>query len=286
MITPLDEQEQVDCRSVRRLVDHIVEGGVHGILVLGTTGEGPALGERKRAAAIQTAVEAVNCRVPVVVGCMAPGTRLALNYIEMAASLGADAAAVTPPFYYSTDDQHVLETHFRRVADESLLPIVIYNIPQNTHSSLAPETIIALGELGNVIGVKESSGNIEYLQSLLDLRSNGQFKVFQGTEVSMVDSLLMGADGLVPGSANVAPHWLVQLYDAAQTGDRQTALEYQQKAVDFWKGCRSAGWLPFLKAAVSVLGLCSGRAIEPMVSASSHQEEQIRCTLRDLGLLK
>lgn len=286
MLTPLDAEERIEHSSVSRLVEHLIQGGVHGIFVLGTGGEGTALRAAERRIMVEATVQAVAGRVPILVGCSAVSTQLVLEQIAQVADLAVAAAVVTPPFYYSTNDQAALAYHFRRIAENSPLPIVIYNIPQTTHSMLAPETMATLGEMPNVIAVKDSCADLQHFRRLLELRPYPEFSIFQGSEVPMLDSLALGADGLVPGSGNLAPRWLVNLYEAAKAGDLETARLYQERVNAYRAGCYTGGyWLTALKGAAGMLGLCPERCTAPLPPLSGEHRQRVRDTLQKLGLL-
>jgi len=286
LLTPLNSDERIDRPSVFRLVEHVIQGGVHGAFVLGTGGEGPALRASERVAMVETTVEAVAGRVPVLAGCSAVSTQLVVEQIGQLADRGLTAAVVTPPFYFGTDDQAILEHHFRLIAEVSSLPIVIYNIPSLTHSPMAPETIATLGSLPNVIAVKDSTGDMGHFRRLLELRPRPDFSVFQGSEVPMIESLSLGGDGIVPGSANLAPQWLVKLYESVKAGELQTARLYQERIDTYRAGCYSGGyWLTALKGAASMLGLCPERCTAPLPSLGAQHRQQVYETLERLELL-
>jgi 4-hydroxy-tetrahydrodipicolinate synthase len=286
MLTPLDTEERIERSSVSRLVEHLIQGGVHGIFVLGTGGEGTALRASERRTMVEETVKAVAGRVPILVGCSAVSTQLVLEQIEQVADLAVAAAVVTPPYYYGTNDQTALAYHFRRIAEDSSLPIVIYNIPQTTHSMLAPETMAALAEMPNIIAVKDSCADMAHFRRLLELRPYPEFSIFQGSEVPMLDSLKLGADGLVPGSGNLAPRWLVNLYEAAKAGDWETARLYQEHVNAYRAGCYTGGyWLTALKGAADMLGLCSERCTAPLPALTPEHRQRVHDTLHKLGLL-
>jgi 4-hydroxy-tetrahydrodipicolinate synthase len=287
MITPLDAEGHVDPAGVAKMTRHLLAGGVHGIFVLGTAGEGPAIRESERAAVLRTVVETVQGRGNVLAGCMAVSTARALDYAAEAKACGADAVVVTPPFYYGTESQEVMITHFRAVAAASPLPVLLYNIPGMTHSPLAPETIIALAEVPNIVGVKDSSGKVEQIEALLRLRGGRAFAILNGSEGALVDLLSKGQDGLVPSSGNIVPAWIVQLYDAVQRGDLAAAQACQDKIATYRQGVFVGGsyWVSSLKTAANLLGLCEPYATAPIPPTPPAHREKIRVTLQGLGLL-
>jgi 4-hydroxy-tetrahydrodipicolinate synthase len=287
MITPLDAEERIDRPAVAKVVEHLLGAGVHGLFLLGTAGEGATVREGQHAVLIEEAVRAARGRVPILAGCIATSTRRALDYIAIAAAKGADAVVITPPFYFGTEDQNVLYAHFSHIAQASPLPVVMYNIPQTTHSSLTAETIARLAELENIVAVKDSSGKMEHFQRIIALRPQGKtFSIFQGSESAMIDSLTMGADGLVAGSSNAVPGWIVALYQAVSAGEIDRALTYQQKVAAYRQACYTGHyWLSSLKTVVSLQGYCQPFAAEPIPPVTSAHREEIRQWLASAGLL-
>lgn len=287
MVTPLDDDEHVDRPAVARIVEHMLAGGVNGVFVLGTGGEGPALPMRDKATVIAETVRLINGRVPVLAGCSAVSTRQVLDEIAQAADLGADAAVVTPPYYFSWENQQVIASHYRALADESPLPIVAYNIPHMTHSPLTPETVAELAQLPRIVAIKDSHNDLQHFRRELALRpARADFSIFQGSEKIMLDSLLEGADGIVPGSANLAPRWAVTLFQAAKRGDVAAARAVFADMNAYREGCYSDGyWLSALKEGLHMLGLCGTRCMRPTPSVTEAHRARIVATLKRLGVL-
>ncbi|MEA3407110.1 MAG: dihydrodipicolinate synthase family protein [Chloroflexota bacterium] len=285
MITPLDEDERVDVASVHRVVAHMLKGGVGGIFALGTAGEGPAIREEERGVLLEAVVGAVGGRVPVLAGCMTVSTQRALDYAREAADCGADAVVMTPPFYYGTEDQNVLLEHYTYLADQSPLPVIMYNIPGMTHAFLEAETAAELGEREEIVAVKDSSADMEHLRRLIPLCEASGLKILQGSERALIESLELGVHGLVSASANVAPQWFAALWDAFQEGDMETVHAYDQKAAAYREGVYGQGyWLSCLKMAMNVLGLCQPVTTRPIPPVDAEQRERIRATLERVGL--
>lgn len=285
MITPLDAQERVDVAGVHRVVDHLLEGGVSGIFALGTAGEGPAIRQEERSVLLEAVVEAVGGQVPVLAGCMTVSTQRALDCAREAADCGADAAVMTPPFYYGAEDQEIFLEHFVYLAKESPLPVIMYNIPGTTHAFLEAETAAELGEREEIVAVKDSSADMEHLRRLMPLCEASGLRVLQGSERALLESLELGIHGLVSASANVAPQWFAALWDAFQAGDMEDVHAYDEKAAAYREGVYGQGyWLSCLKMAMNVLGLCQPVTTRPIPPVDAEQRERIRATLERIGL--
>jgi len=260
LITPLRDGGAVDEQALGRLASLLLDAGVAGLFVLGSSGEGPWLTPAERACVIRVAVAAAAGRVPVLVGVLEPSAARVVEAVEQAAEFGADAAVVTTPYYFEADDdaQH---DHFAAVAARSALPLIVYNIPKMTHNVVAPSTVRRLLVSANVIGIKDSAGAAEAFAGFLALKAERpDFRVFQGAERQSARALREGADGLVPGLSNVAPELFVQLSARVSEGAHEAAERLQDDVAALWELHTHGFWLECLKFAVSVLGIGNGAA--------------------------
>ena len=254
MITPLTPSGDLDPAATEQLVERLIAGGVDGIFVLGTSGEGPWLTADQCVAMMQIAVRATAGRVPVLGGVLEPGTRRTLEAIDRAAACGVSAVVVTTPYYFEADAP-MQRVHFATVARRSPLPIVLYNIPSMTHNVIAPETVADLLDCGSIVGIKDSAGDWQAFESLLVLRDQRpDFQVLQGAEKLSLRSLLAGADGIVPGMGNVAPRLFADLVKSVRAGDTSAAELIQQQVDALWHLHTHGFWLACLKYAVSLVG--------------------------------
>lgn len=288
--TPLSDIDALDAAGLERLVEHILAGGVHALFLLGTTGEGPALSYRLRREVIQRTCEQVAGRVPVLVGVTDTSPTETLRMIDCAAEVGAAAAVVAPPFYFPLTQMDMLRL-IEDLAQRSPLPLLLYNQPQLTKLSFSPETVEVAAEISNVVGLKDSSGDMQYLRAVLRrVQRVPQFKVLVGAEHLLVEALDSGAHGGVPGGANIFPHLPVKLYEAWKAGRRELAVEIQKQIVTFgdpiWNsGEAGLAHLRRLKCALNVLGLCSARPAWPCIESSVEERSLITEHLRSCGIL-
>lgn len=223
MVTPVtDRKGVVDREMARSLSTFLVDGGVHGLFPCGSTGEFSSLSRDQRAAMIESVVESAP-GVPVLAGCGGTSLEEVGQYVEDADDVGADAAVVVTPYYLQTTQDGLLE-FYRAVADRAPLPIVLYTIPSLTNHHLRPDTVSTLAEHPNVVGIKDSSGDMSYHFDLVS-RAPASFSVMQGSSELAVSSLDVGSDGLVVGPANVFPGAHADLYDAYVEGDRGRAVQ-------------------------------------------------------------
>jgi 4-hydroxy-tetrahydrodipicolinate synthase len=285
MISPLDAAAGVDAGAVRELVEYVVAGGVSGLFVLGGCGEGAWLTAPQRRAVIEATRQAAGGRIPVLAGVMLPGTGPAVEAARQATDAGADAIVVGSPYYFGVDGD-AQRRHVETVLRATALPALLYNIPQCTHQVLAPEVAAALAREPQVIGIKDSAGDFAAFQRYLAIRqAQPSFRVLQGNESLASASLLQGADGLVPGLANVAPALLVALREAAGKGDAPTCARLQTAVEDLVSLYEQGHWLPALKAAVAALGIGTGQPPAPLAPPGEAQRQAILAVLRRHDLL-
>jgi 4-hydroxy-tetrahydrodipicolinate synthase len=284
LATPLNEDETVDEAGMRRLVRRVLEGGVHGVVVLGSAGEFAALADAQKGRAIEIVVSEVAGQVPVIAGTGEPGTARAIEQTRLAARLGVDAAMVVPPYYYGQPSGAVLR-HYRALADAGDLPLVLYNIPGCTKVTIEPDVVAELSGQDRFIGIKDSSGNFGYFQTVAAECRSERFGVVTGSDRFLFPSLLVGGDGSIGPTANIAPQWFVQLWDAVQEGRIDDAREAQEKIVNLGQIYRPGGFHQGLKGALACLGVCGRAVTAPMEALDQAQMEQVRATLQELHLL-
>jgi 4-hydroxy-tetrahydrodipicolinate synthase len=286
MVTPLDAEERLDEAGLERQIDRLLTAGVHGIYLLGSTGEGPALRDAERQRTIRRAVQGVNGRVPVVVGCMASGTAKAIDNIRMAEAAGANAVAVTPPHYYPLSGRAEMVEHYRQCAGATGLPVLIYNIPSTTKVMLAPETIMAIRELPRVAGIKDSSGDLAHVLRILALRgADPTFRVLVGALAITGPALLMGADGLVPGPGNLDPALMVELYERGRSGDASSVRALQPRIYSLLRVLEYGPGVTCLKTALELMGVCAAHVTAPFPRMGERERAGLAAVMREHGLL-
>jgi 4-hydroxy-tetrahydrodipicolinate synthase len=217
---------------------------------------------------------------------MLPATGPAVEAARQAEAEGADALVVGSPYYFDVDPA-TQGRHVEAVLDAVGIPALLYNIPQCTHHRLSAETVGALARDSRVLGIKDSAGDFEAFQGFLAVKQRRPaFRVLQGNEPLATASLLQGADGLVPGLANVAPALLVALREAAARGDAATCVGRQEAIRELAEIYAQGHWLPALKAACAALGLGDGRPAPPLRAAGDRERAAVEAILRRHGLLR
>src|SRR5262245_17524101 len=226
--TPMQANEDLDLPRLQWYLDHLIGEGVHGVFVLGTNSEFYALDEREKQEVIATAVAHVRGRVPVFAGTGAESTREAVRLTKMAEKEKADGVSVITPYFISPSQQEIYD-HYRRVAESTSLPVVLYNNPSTCGGlKIDVDTVARLAEIPNILAVKDSSGDLqntnEYLRVVPD-----RFSVLQGRDTLIYQAVIFGARGAVPATANVAPRLLVEIYEAAARGDHAAGQAAQRR---------------------------------------------------------
>jgi len=285
LVTPLHRDGSADESGIKRLVEHVISGGVHGLLPLGSTGEGAALGERTRWQVLKTVIEAAAGRVPVICGVAQPHLEAARAEVAAASRLGADAALVAPPFYYPTD-QATLRAFYRRLAADSKIPLLLYNIPQFTKVVAEPATLAELATEGTIAGIKDSSRDFEYFENVrLATRSLEHFRMFTGSDTMLLASLAMGGAGTICGAANVAPNWVVRIYDDFRRGDWNSARTDQEALIELVTALRAGVFPASIKAALQLQGICEPWPAPPTAALDGAATARLRESLDRWGLL-
>lgn len=294
VVTPLTEKFEVDYPSFTRVIENLIDGGVHGLFVLGSTSEVVFHDAAARTKIIEHAVKVNNGRLPIFVGVIDPTTDRVIAHSHTAKAAGADALVVTAPFYARTNQAETID-HFRYIRDAVDLPLVAYDIPVCVHIKLERNTTVTLGREGTIAGVKDSSaddGNLRYV--MLDMAEKRDFFAMTGSEIVVDNVLGMGAHGVVPGLANVDPHGYVKLWNLFQAGDYEAARQEQERLCRLFEivwlaqprtSAGSAGVGAF-KTAMRQLGIISTNVMaRPQRSLNAEETTKIDAILRATGLL-
>jgi 4-hydroxy-tetrahydrodipicolinate synthase len=289
LLTPLQARDRLDLDGLTQLIENVLAGGVHGVFLLGTTGEGPSLSHRLQRQFVEEAVRCIEGRVPVLVGITDTSVEESLTLARLCADEGVDAVVLAAPYYFPMH-QADLVRYVQDLLDELPLPLVLYNMPSHSKVAFEIETVRRLAEDSRIIGVKDSSAQLLYFHKLLEIaRDRPDFSVLMGPEELLGESVLMGGHGGVCGGANLVPELYVDLYEAALTGELREVLRLQQQVLRLSKllyevAPAPTGYLTGVKTAANLLGLCSDRLAEPLYQMSPEKRRQLAQHLRDLGL--
>jgi 4-hydroxy-2-oxoglutarate aldolase len=284
--TPFAEDESVDLKALRSNLARWNASGVSGYVALGSTGERFHLDEREREAVVETARECVPRELSFVVGVGGQGTRGTVEDCKLTARQGADAVLVlTPHFYKGAMTQAALASHFEAVADSSPVPVVLYNIPQNTGVALAPETVARLSEHENVAGIKDSSGDVANFVEMVRLVGEGakEFDLLTGHAGVFHASLASGAVGGILAAGCVLPRLCVEIYEAARAGEHERARELQRSLAPVARAVTVRFGIGGLKYALDLLGYAGGPVRAPLAEPGEDARREIARLLDEVG---
>ena len=287
MVTPLRGRDSLDEAGLERLIEHILAGGVHGLFLLGTTGEGPSLSYRLRKELIERTCRQVNGRVPVLVCITDTAFQESLNVARFSADAGAAAVVVAPP-YYLPAGQAELQEYLNHLVPALPLPVFLYNMPSLTQVSYETEIIRSAMDDPRIIGIKDSSGNMTYFHRVAELLMHRpDWSLLIGAEELLAYAVFVGGNGGVTGGANVFPQLYVKLFEAACAGDVKLAraLQAHVMAVSnlYRVGRHSSAGIKGIKCALSTLGVCDDFMAEPFQRFHKAERERVRKILDDLG---
>jgi 4-hydroxy-tetrahydrodipicolinate synthase len=289
LVSPFTAAGALDEAAFRRLVERQVRAGISGLVPCGTTGESPTLSSAERERLIELTVELAGTdagasRPTVIAGTGTNDTAATIRATRRAAELGADAALVVAP-YYNRPNQAMLEAHYRAVADEGDLPIVVYNVPSRTASNVEGPTLLRLAEHRRIVGVKEASNSLDQIALICRERPAG-FAVLAGDDIWTLPVIALGGDGVVSVASNEIPAEMEALCDTAIDGDWQAARALQHRWLPLFRANFAGAPNPVpVKAALALMGLTTDRVRQPLLPLADADRARLAATLRGAGLL-
>jgi len=283
VVTPMLPDEEVDYPKLRRFIDHQIAAGVHGIFVLGTTGECYALDADEKQRIVATAVEHVNRRVPVYAGTGAETTREAVRHTQMAEREGVNGVSIITP-YFITPTQAEVADHYRRLAESTALPVVLYSNPSTCGGlKIEPDTVAKLAGVRNIVAIKDSSGDLQNLIETVRLVPS-DFAVLQGRDTLIAPALMFGAKGAVPASCNIAPKLVVEIYESFVAGDVERAQAAQKRLSPVRIALMMATAPGVVKQAMALCGWDVGPSRSPIAPLTPEKRARLREILTEAGL--
>ena len=285
VVTPFTANQELDRPGLRKHIDWQLARGVHGIFVLGTTGEFYALDEAEKQAVVADAVAHVGKRSQLFVGTGAETTREVIRLTKMAEKEGASGVSVIAP-YFIKPTQVELGEHFRRVAESTKLPVVLYNNPATCGGlSIEPDTVAKLAQIPNIIGIKDSSGDLQNTIEIMRNTSREKFSVLNGRDTLILAALQFGAQGAIPASCNIAPDLCVGLYESFMKGDMTAAREFQSRLHPVRMAMSLGTGNGAIKEALSLIGRPCGPNRWPVGPLGDDKRARLMGILEKAGLL-
>ncbi|NOV28991.1 MULTISPECIES: 4-hydroxy-tetrahydrodipicolinate synthase [unclassified Methylomonas] len=283
LVTPMTEDGAVDETSLKRLVEFHIEQGTDALVAVGTTGESATLDEDEHCAVIKFIVDCVAGRIPVIAGTGANCTREAIHLTQKAKQAGADACLLVTP-YYNKPTQEGLYLHYKAIAEAVDIPQILYNVPGRTACDLLPETVGRLAKIDNIVGVKEATGKLERVKEIRDLTGD-DFALYTGDDATSCEFCLLGGNGSITVTGNVAPKLVHEMLAAAMVGDRATAEAIDAKLT----GLHSSLFIQSnpipVKWAVAEMGLMGQGIRLPLTWLTEDCFATVRAAMHQAGVL-
>ena len=284
LITPFQSDGSLDEAALTTHVEWQVSNGISLLIPAGTTGEASTLTEEEWIRVVELTVQAAGGRVPVFAGATHNSTREAVSKAKRLAKIAGLSGILTANPYYNRPGQEGQYQHFRAIAEATELPILLYNIPGRTGTNLLPETVLRLADIRNVVGIKESSGNLPQITELLTQVPQG-FCVFAGDDSTALPTIAVGGVGLISVASNAIPQQMSLMVDAALSGDWKVAREVNRKYFRFMLANFLEPSPAPIKTVMKMMGRCGATLRLPMVPVSETTKAALECGLRDVGLL-
>lgn len=284
IITPVDSEENIDEEGLKKVIDYVLDGGVHGVFVLGSNGEFYAFDYENQKRAVETTVQHVNKRVPVYAGASAITTKECIKLAKMAEEAGADALTVLTPTFVKPNEKEMYN-HFESIAKSTSLPVLLYNNPDRTGNNISVSLLEKLSKIDNIVGIKNTSFDfVQTTEFIRVTKDNPNFKVFSGSDYLIYATLAYGGAGCVAGTANVAPRLVVDIYDKFMAGDYEGALDAQFKLSPLRSAYNYGSFPVVMKDCLNLLGLGIGHPVKPIDHCGEERLQAIKKVLDDLQL--
>jgi 2-dehydro-3-deoxy-D-pentonate aldolase len=288
LVTPLSDRDRLDHAGLERLIEHVLDGGVNGLFILGTTGEAPSLSYHLRRELIERVCRLTAGRVPVLVGITDTAFVESVAVARSAADAGAAAVVLATPYYFPAG-QTELTGYVRNLTAQLPLPLVLYNMPSLTKVWFEIETLERLADIEQIVGIKDSSGDLAYFQRLQSLRERRpDWSLMIGPEHLLADSIRLGGDGGVSGGANILPRLFVDCYEAVNADDHARLRDVQAVIADLQQiydiGKYASRHIKATKCCLSLLGICDDFMAEPFQRFLPPERERVRQYLAELKL--
>jgi 4-hydroxy-tetrahydrodipicolinate synthase len=292
MVTPLTADDEIDAVALRGLTNYLIDGGCHGLFAVGSQGEFWALAADEKRRVWETVVEETAGRVPVYAGTAAVATREAVALTRMAEEAGVDAVSVLTPFFVSPNEAELFD-HYRAVAEATSLPVLLYGNPARTGVKISPRLLARLAEISNVVGIKDSSGDLQLTAEYVEATANApDFAVLMGRDTLIFGGLAYGALGAIAATANVVPELVVDIYERFQAGDMDAAREAQAALAPLRLAFTWGTFPVVVKEALDLVAehrgwtWRAGPARAPVGPMPDDQRERLRSVLQAMGVLR
>jgi 4-hydroxy-tetrahydrodipicolinate synthase len=277
MVTPFDQNGEVDFNATRILVDYLIDNGTDGIVVAGTTGESPTLSSDEKIALFKVVVDAVKGRVPVIAGTGSNNTRASIGLTKQAEETGVDGIMLVAP-YYNKPSQEGMYQHFKAIAESTPLPIMLYNIPGRSGVTMSVETIVRLAQIENIVAVKEASGNLDAMAEIIS-HAPSDFTLYSGDDGLALPVLAIGGAGVVSVASHVIGNEMQEMINHFKNGQVQEAASAHRRLLPLMKALFTAPNPAPVKAALNINGVSVGGLRLPLLPLTEEEKSALQAVL-------
>lgn len=284
VVTPLTNEGKVNEKGLRKLVNYLIEGGVHGLFVMGTSGEFYGCTPEEKRAVLEIAIDEADGRVPTYVGTGAITTKECIFLNNMAEECGADAVSVLTPMFMNPSQEELYQ-HYKVISENTSLPILLYNNLPKTGVTITPATAERLADIPNIVGIKDSSGDFTLTGEYIRRTRDKDFHVLAGRDTHIHACLCYGGTGAIAACANVAPRLCADIYDKFVAGDRDGSLEAQFALAPLRIAFTLGSFPSVLKEALAMIGIDVGPCVRPIGEMTTENKDELKKILVEMGLL-
>ncbi|MGI8385184.1 4-hydroxy-tetrahydrodipicolinate synthase [Robertmurraya sp. P23] len=284
LVTPLDEQGNLLEDGLRQVIDYTIQGGVHGVFVLGSTGEIYGLSDQQKKRVLEITVEHIAGRVPIYAGASEITTRDCIKTARLAEEVGGISAVSVLTPYFVTPNQEELKEHYKEIAKSTSLPIILYGNDEKTNVSISPDTCVELSEVDNIIGIKDSSGDMTKMAEYIRRTQGKEFHVLAGRDTLIFANLCYGGTGGIASTGNVAPAIVAGIYDAYVAGEFEKARELQFKLAPLRLAFGLGSFPVVMKEALNLVGVNAGVTLGPVKKLSPVNKVKLIEVLKQLDV--
>ena len=286
VVTPLTSEEKFNEKAMRKLVNYLIDGGVHGLFITGTTGEFYGLLPEEKREIFEVTLDETKGRVPVYAGTNGITTKESVMLTQLAEDCGIDAVSILTPMFITPNQDQLIE-HYKTIADNTSLPVLLYNNPPKTGVNLSAAAVAKLAEVPNIVSIKDSSGDLTLTAEYIRLtQGRDDFNVLMGRDTLIYGALCYGAAGSIASCANVAPRLCADIYDKYMAGDLKGALEAQFKLAPLRIAFTIGTFPAVIKESLALLGIDAGPCMAPVGPMTTEEREKLRQVLVGMELLK
>ena len=285
MVTPIDAAGRIQEGALRRLVEHLIDGGVHGLFPVGSQGEFFALTFEQKKEVLRITLDETRGRVPVYAGTGAVTTREARETTLMAQDMGVSAVSILTPYFVVPHQKELLQHYLAIARAVPDLPILLYSNPDRTQVPFPASTVLELSSVDNIVGIKDSSGDLSLTAEYIRLTRGRDFHVLAGRDTLIYATLCYGGTGSICATANVDPRLPVEIYEAFVAGDHRRALEAQYRLAPLRIAFGLGTFPAVIKEALNMIGIPAGEAIRPVGPLTPENRERLRKILVEIGVL-